>query len=272
MAKIILEPNFKKSSVLSFANEIIKYLRQKKCEVFLSKNSIGFIDDENFLLDEEKIAQADYILTLGGDGTLLWAARRYAKFNKPLLGINLGHLGYLTSAEKSNAFSVIDSLLKKKYMIENRSMLKIKGNVKNALNEICIGKSILSRMICFDLFINNNFIDRYNADGLIISTPTGSTAYNLSSGGPIIKPTLPVFVLTPICPHTLYSRPIIISEEDKIKICVRSKLDGVKIIFDGQENIAGQKNIIVERSDFSARIIKIGSINFYDVLRKKLVR
>lgn len=268
MPNIILELNAHKENIFEFTNEIVRYLRQKKCQVFSSDFEIA--KNKNFLLDEEKITSADYILTFGGDGTLLYTARKYAKFDKPILGINFGHLGFLTGAEKKNVFLAIDNLLSKHYMIEKRSMLQLKNNV--ALNDICIGKSFEARLICFDLFVNNDFVGNYKADGLIISTPTGSTAYNLSAGGPIIKPTLPVFVLTPICPHTLYSRPIIISNDDEMKISIKSKLDNVKIIFDGQKNLPAEKDIIIKRSNFFAKIIKMESLSFFDVLREKFMK
>lgn len=273
MTKIILELNINKPDTISFAKQIINYLHEKNCEVYARYNLEKFLPNTKILSGDEKIIHSDYILALGGDGTLLSCARRYLKFNKPILGINLGNLGYLTSVEKSNAFFAIDNLLQKNFQIEKRSMLQIKNNEKlTALNDICIGKSIASRLICFDLFINNNFIDCYKADGIIISTPSGSTAYNLSAGGPIIKPTLPVFVLTPICAHTLYSRPIVISDSDETKICLKSEFDETKIIFDGQEILPMQKEITITRSIFSANIIKTNSSGFYDILRQKLFK
>ena len=212
MAKIVLELNLKKDLVLDFADKIIKYLNERDCEVFF------FGDLEKNDLLENKF---DYIFSVGGDGTLLNTARKYAKYNKPILGINFGNLGYLTGCEKKNVFHAIDNLLAKKFFIEKRLMLESQNNL--ALNDICIVKSFDARLIEFDLFVNNNFLESYRADGIIISTPTGSTAYNLSAGGPIVKPDLPVFILTPICAHSLYSRPLIISCNDEVKIKIKNK-------------------------------------------------
>lgn len=271
MSKILVEPNVKKTHAISFAKQIINYISEKNSQAFVSKKYENAFGDIKCICDNE-IKFMDFILTLGGDGTLLSCARTYLQFEKPILGINLGHLGYLTSAEKSNAFSAIDNILNGNYEIEKRAMLQIKNDNKfSALNDICIGKSIASRLITFDLCINNKFIDSYRADGIIISTPTGSTAYNLSAGGPIIKPTLPVIVITPICPHKFNSRPIVISDDDEIKICIKSS-DEAKIIFDGQDIIKAQNEITIVRSKFYAQIVKTNSLGFYDILRQKLFK
>ena len=283
MIKIILEPNLKKKSAVCFLDKIISYLENKPCQFFFDikyksrliyKNiykKLMLDHKKNIFLEPKDFCDINYILTLGGDGTLLAAARKYAKYNKPILGINLGHLGYLTGAEKNNFLSAINNLLNKNFVLETRSMLSF-DNTKNkfALNDIYIGKSLESRMISYDLFINNNFIDSYKADGLIISTPTGSTAYNLSAGGPIIKSDLPVFVLTPICAHTLYARPIIISQNDKIKIFIKSKLESIKIILDGQEIFGAHKIINISLAKYFIKIIKFKTQNFYQTLKKKL--
>ena len=265
MTRILLDFDDTKKDIFDFAIKIIKYLSEKNCDTVTSKK---FCCDKN-----NKDKKIDYVLALGGDGTLLSCSRRYAKFNKPIMGINLGHLGYLTSAEKSNAFFALDNLLSENYRIEKRTMLQTENiNQKiTALNDICIKSSLVSRLISFDLFINNNLIDKYKADGIIISTPTGSTAYNLSAGGPIIKPTLPVFVLTPICAHTLYSRPILISDSDSIKILL-DKHSYAQIILDGQKTIKAPKKIKIKKSDLQTKIIKTGSVDFYDIVRKKLFR
>ncbi len=260
MAKIVLELNLKKDLVLDFADKIIKYLSERDCEVFF------FGDLEKNDLLENKF---DYIFSVGGDGTLLNTARKYAKYNKPILGINFGNLGYLTGCEKKNVFDAIDNLLAKKFFVEKRLMLESQNNL--ALNDICIGKSFDARLIEFDLFVNNNFLESYRADGIIISTPTGSTAYNLSAGGPIVKPDLPVFILTPICAHSLYSRPLIISCDDEIKINIKNKSDKIKIIFDGQKILSCQKEICVKKASYYAQIIKFDEKNFYYVMRKKIM-
>ena len=182
----------------------------------------------------------------------------------------MGYLGYLTGCDKNNAFAAIDNLLKKNFFIEKRLMLQMGKNL--ALNDICIGKNFDARLTEFDLFINNNMVESYRADGIIISTPTGSTAYNLSAGGPIVKPNLPVLILTPICPHSLYSRPLIISCKDKIKILIKNKSNGVKIIFDGQEIFSCKKEIYIKQAKVYAYIIKFKQENFYNVMRMKLYK
>jgi NAD+ kinase len=270
--------NYKKKDALKFANTLIESLKKNKCEVYFRKKIANCLDHNSVILKKNMIEFIDFILVLGGDGTLLSVVRTYAKFNKPVFGINLGHTGYLTGIEKNNFSDVINLLINKKYIIEKRSMLEIKNNNTTALNDICIAKSSLSRMLCFDLFINNNFIETYKSDGIIVSTPTGSTAYNLSAGGPIIEPTLHVIILTPICAHTLYSRPIVISDNDEIKIKIKSELKHAKIIFDGQKVFCAEKNILIKKSNLNALIIKLHKAkknnlyDFYDIMRKKLIK
>lgn len=264
MLKIILELNLNKNCVCDFAKKIIEYLNKRGCEVFFFGD---LIDD---LTKKQKVKEADFVFSIGGDGTLLSTARKYAKYKKKILGINLGYLGYLTGCDKNNAFAAIDNLLKKNFFIEKRLMLQMGKNL--ALNDICIGKNFDARLTEFDLFINNNMVESYRADGIIISTPTGSTAYNLSAGGPIVKPNLPVLILTPICPHSLYSRPLIISCKDKIKILIKNKSNGVKIIFDGQEIFSCKKEIYIKQAKVYAYIIKFKQENFYNVMRMKLYK
>ena len=264
MLKIILELNLNKNYVCDFSKKIIDYLSKKGCEVFF------FGDLKSDLIKNRKIKEADYIFSIGGDGTLLSTARKYAKYKKKILGINLGHLGYLTGCDKKNVFQAINNLFKKNFFIEKRLMLQMGKNL--ALNDICIGKAFDARLIEFDLFLNNSLVESYRADGIIISTPTGSTAYNLSAGGPIVKPNLPVFILTPICPHSLYSRPLIISCKEKIKIVLKNKYDGVKIIFDGQEILPCAKEINIKQANACAYIIKFKQENFYNVMRQKLCK
>lgn len=267
--KICVLPNISKPNALKLTRDIILHIHKRNCIPMIPKSIGKLLFDNTFVFSISDItSQADLFITLGGDGTLLSTVRLFAKFDKPILGINIGNLGFLTDCEEADAKTSIDCVIDGKFAIEQRTMLKAstqRFEHPPALNDICISSQM--RMLWFDLFINDKHIESYKADGIIISTPTGSTAYNLSAGGPIIKPTLPVIVLTPICAHTLYSRPIVISDSDTIKIEHNAP---AKLILDGQIVFDNQNSIEIKRNDYPAKIIKTNELNFYDVLKMKM--
>ena len=200
-------------------------------------------------------------IVIGGDGTFLKASRFYSKKDIPIIGFNIGRLGYLAQAHPNEADFVIEKLKKGDYKIENRLMLKSKN--KTALNDIVIKGQNCARTATLDLYINNKKLCSYVADGLIISTPTGSTAYSLSAGGPIISPNIDCFLIIPICPHTLNTRPIIIPSDEKIKMqgkeiykyAVTKTVENInKLLKDSNENIDNIKYIIPHQSNM--KIIK----------------
>jgi len=244
MKKILIIYNTKKPETLSFAMQAKKYLEQRDCEVvFKLKNKI------------------DFIIILGGDGTFLLAVRNYIKLQKPFLGINFGHVGYLAEIEKQNAFKAFDNIIKNKFLIEKRLMLESQNIL--ALNDIYLEKNSGVSLINFDIFINNLFVKNYSSNGIIISTPTGSTGYNLSAGGPVIKPNLSVISITPICARDYSARAIIISSQDKIKILFKNKICDAKIIFDGNIICDARENIFIKAANIYANIIRMPDINSY---------
>ncbi len=238
------------------------------------------LTNKGILLGEADFySKSDLILVLGGDGTILQTARQAARHNKPLLGINLGRLGFLAEAELSDHRTILDSVAEGSYQVECRMMLQAellrKGKTINsylALNDIAVTKSSYSRIIHLKALINGNVINNYSADGILVSSPTGSTAYSLSAGGPVIDPGMECLLLTPICPHTLNSRSIVIDASSMIEIVVDDTNKDIVLTIDGQEGI-GLRNgdtVRVCKAEYKTSLIKISNRNFYTLLHEKL--
>jgi NAD+ kinase len=231
-------------------------------------------------MSESEIYQtSDMLLILGGDGTLLRAARKAAPYRLPILGVNMGRLGFLTEIEVSDISEAIDALVNHRYTIESRMMLKacvIRNNRPccefNALNDIAIAKSSFARMIHLNVFINGEFVNHYPADGLLVSSPTGSTAYSLSAGGPIINPGMKCLLITPISPHTLSSRPIVTDSDDCVVVSLVDKNRDILLTIDGQEGIPLLEGDVVSimKSQLETQLIKINKRSFFKLLRDKL--
>lgn len=229
------------------------------------------------------LKEAEGILVLGGDGTLLRAARELAGSRIPLLGINMGHLGYLAEIEKQNAHAAIRKLIADEYTVEERMMISgsvCAGGDKTeqdvALNDIVISRCANLRVVNYEIYVNGQYLNAFTADGMIVSTPTGSTGYSLSAGGPIVSPTASLLVLTPVCPHTLNSRSIIFSGEDRIRIQIGEGRHGgpdeARVAFDGDACVSVQTGDYVEirKSREVTRILKINQVSFLETLRNKL--
>lgn len=226
----------------------------------------------------------DCALVIGGDGTFIQASRLLFGHDVPMLGINMGTLGYLTEVEVQNVEEAIAQLMRGEYSIERRMMLY--GSVFSqgtdkisdvALNDIVLNRDGLMKIVHFNLYVNGQLLNSYQADGLIVSTPTGSTAYNLSAGGPIVEPTASLMVITPICSHALLnSRSIVFSDEDEITIQISSRKDGqidqAAITFDGDDFIPLQTGdkVVIKKAWETAQIIKLSKISFLETLREKM--
>ncbi|MBR1439948.1 MAG: NAD(+)/NADH kinase [Lachnospiraceae bacterium] len=222
------------------------------------------------------------ILVLGGDGTMLRAARKTRKWEIPIIGVNLGTIGYLTEVEIGSVDQALDALIADEYTTEGRMMLFGKCPAKDfqahALNEIAIVRYGPVKMVDFKIYVNDLLLNTYSADGIIISTPTGSTGYNLSAGGPIVEPSADMFLVTPICPHTLNTRTIVLSPEDKITVEIDEGRRGedreVEASFDGMDSVilrSGDK-IEIGRSARRCNIMKLKETSFLEVLRHKMNR
>jgi len=221
----------------------------------------------------------DIIIVFGGDGTLLSVARLVGNARVPILGVNLGTLGFLTVVTLDELYPAFETILAGRHRLDRRNMLKaeVRQNgsatptVFHALNDVVVNKGALGRMISLDLWINGDFTSSFRADGMIVSTPTGSTAYSLSAGGPIVYPALDAVTLTPICPHTLTHRPLVIPAKGKIGIVLRSGED-VTLTIDGQVGVSLQTGaeVICTESEFQVDLIQPTERNFFEVLHEKL--
>lgn len=213
-------------------------------------------------------------IVLGGDGTILKAARYYAKYAVPILGINFGRLGFLSQAKSTQIEEVVQYLKKGSFKIEDRIMLSGQNGELTALNDIVIKGDGFSRTSRLYVQINDNTVCDYLADGIIVSTPTGSTAYTLSAGGPIIVPSLNAMVIVPICPHTMNARPIVIPSDEVVKVTSGQSKPLLKISADGQKtyNVGVNEEIVIKRSEYNAKLILLNMEKnaFYSVLKEKL--
>lgn len=209
----------------------------------------------------------DFVFVIGGDGTILKAARFYAKCKTPIFGINLGRLGFLSQSSKEDIEKSADEILKGDFVIEDRIMLQ--SGSFTALNDFVIKGQDMGRTSRFFLKINDKFVCDYLADGIIVSTPTGSTAYGLSAGGPVLSPSLNVFEIVPICPHTLNARPIVVPDCEKITVSTDSNSKYV-LSTDGQELYEISSDIVIEKSIYTAKLALLKNSEFYSILRNKL--
>lgn len=221
----------------------------------------------------------DLIVVLGGDGTMISTARLTGKKETLVLGINYGSLGYLTEFRIEEMFPALEEILKGNYEVDSRVMLEVKhfrdGEMLDSgrvLNDVVINKAVLARIIEIEVSLNDLFVNSFRADGLIISTPTGSTAYNLSAGGPIVYPSMNAMVLTPICPFTLTNRPIVIPDSAEINLKLKNQSDGVVLTLDGQIGYQMQIGdcVSIRKSATSFNLVQPPNRNYFDVLRNKL--
>jgi len=236
-----------------------------------------------YMKGEELYTQADIVVVLGGDGTLLSAVRDMARYELPIAGVNLGRIGYLTAIEKNDITELIDRLISGDYTIESRMMLEgeISGNSKTklskssvlAFNDIVLTRTSFSRMIHINVSVNGELLEAFTADGVIVSSPTGSTAYSLSAGGPIVDPCMELILVTPICPHDLHSRTIVLPADREVEIKLGSEgVQDAMFTVDGQEgHIIESGNIMtVKKAPFNVKLIRTGEMSFYELLRRKL--
>lgn len=273
--------NTEKAKSLRLSEEVADYLtsRGKHCVIRSQEQEQKGPHSE--LLSEE----VEGILVLGGDGTLLRAARELADKRIPFLGINMGHLGYLAEIEEQNVPAALEKLIADEYTIEERMMLSgsvyVDGSCAEqdvALNDIVLNRFGSLRVVDYEVYVNDQYLNSFTADGIIVSTPTGSTGYSLSAGGPIISPTASMLMLTPICPHTLNSRSIVFSGRDRIRIRIgegrRGGRDQACVTFDGDTCVQMRTGDYVEiqKSTEVTRIMKINQVSFLEVLRNKLSR
>jgi len=226
--------------------------------------------------EKEAIDHADIIVAVGGDGTMLYTARLIKNIQKPILGVNSGRLGFMAYTQKENISQALDRLIEGNYRIDKRYLLEAEDNDKtiyHALNEFLFAKKDSTSMVNVSAEYDDMFINNYWSDGLIVASPTGSTAYNLSSGGPIVMPNTNVMVLTPINPHTLTTRPLVLSSDKSLKITVEEQDHEVLFSYDGQINKIESYpfEVDIKRSNFTVDLIELPSQSYFETLRRKLM-
>lgn len=260
---------------------LIEWLRAHGAEVICDSETgecIGALAGQT-RKREELPAQSDLLIVLGGDGTLLSAARLAADRKVPILAVNLGGLGFLTTVSQDDLYLILEEIFSSKHRISERVMIEAEivrgGSVirrQIALNEAVINKAALARIMDLELRINGEYVTTYKADGLILSTPTGSTAYSLAAGGPIVYPNVAAFIVTPICPHTLTNRPLVIPDSVKIEIDFQAEDNAVFLTLDGQVGIelARGDHIVIRKAPEKLRLVRPAKKTYFEILRSKL--
>lgn len=279
MKNFLILTNEKKDPGLRISKHIQEYIERSGGTSYRMCDFTRDIQENISCITED----TQCVIVLGGDGTMLHAARLIVPHDLTMVGVNLGTLGFLTEIELQNLYEGLDCLLKDEFQVEKRSMLK--GTVihhdretyhLSALNDIVITRSGFSRIISLRIMVNGKFLDDFSADGVIISTPTGSTGYNLSAGGPVVNPKANVILVTPVCPHSLHTKSMVLSQEDEIEIYLENvrenQLEEAYITFDGQvaQKLQPGDRIKVKNSDKMAKVIKVNGDSFYETLRVKV--
>jgi NAD+ kinase len=265
-------------------SDLLAYFGKHEAEILLDKKSLGSVieNSENYsFVDRQTMGEScDLIIVVGGDGTLLNAARDLVDYQVSLLGINLGRLGFLADVTPSELEETLDQICSGNYKEDRRSLLQARVirddeeiNKNTAFNDVVLHTRNVARMIEYETYINGQFVNVTRSDGLIVSTPTGSTAYALSGGGPILHPDLNALVLVPICPHTMSHRPIVVDADNKIEIVVSETNQAhAQCTCDGQIDIAleNRDRLIIEKKEHPIRLIHPESYNYFKLLRAKL--
>jgi NAD+ kinase len=283
MLTIGIFPNPTKARADEVLKRTIDFLRCQDVRILMPEEAAekfgymeyAFQENCNNLLKNE----IDVAISIGGDGTLLNVCRRMSDCQIPVCGINIGRVGFLADIELEQLEQKLSKIIDGKYIIEKRMMLAaiVKRNdcqiyIASAINDIVVTKGGAARMLTLGLSVDEFTVAHYQADGLIVSTSTGSTGYSLSAGGPIVNPKLSLLLVTPICPHSLNARPMILSKEEEVKIFITATHKDIVLTLDGQESIrllTGDE-VIVRRSPLAAHIIKFSNTNFYKTMREKL--
>ena len=261
------------------ADELCEWLSRRGVEARLDERTLAAMDKGGERPAPFQPGEpCDLVVVLGGDGSLLSVARRLVG-GAPILGVNLGTLGFLTEINRSELYPTLLQVLAGRFGLEERALLEIQlersGKLIRefrALNDAVVAKSALSRILQLALHVDGHLVARYRSDGLIVSTPTGSTAYNLSAGGPVLHPLLPVIVLAPICPHTLSLRPVVVPDTSRVEITLETRREEVYLTLDGQEGVGlieGDR-VRATRCPGTVRLVRSSGRTFYDSLRDKL--
>jgi len=285
--KIAIYGQYYKSEDKIYVEELLQTLEIHEIEFVIEHNyylglkkHIKILDAKTFSSHKELDTTFDFMFTIGGDGTILRAVTYIRDSNIPIVGINTGRLGFLATVKKEEITTAIELILQKEYIVHNRTLLQVTTTPENegltslnfALNEVTISRKNTASMITIETYLDQEYLTSYWADGLIISTPTGSTGYSLSCGGPILIPQAKSFVLTPIAPHNLNARPLVIPDETKIKLMVSGREDKFFLSLDSRITTVNSKTeIFIEKSHFTLKIAEINHQTFIKTLRDKLL-
>lgn len=274
---ILTKPKF--PEVKATVHTVVNWLRDRKIDVILDNTSAALLNERGGVQKTQLAQKADVLLILGGDGTMLNAARLAGERGIPILGVNMGGLGFLTEVRLEHLYPSLERVFANEYVLDERLMIgshihRHGETVAHGvvLNDVVVSKGILARMIELRIAIQGQFVTNLRGDGLIISTPTGSTAYSLSAGGPIISPAVRSLILTPICPHTLTHRPLIVPDDVEIEVTLTSKDEGAMATLDGQVGVALTQGdtVLLRVSEHRTRLIRFPESSYYGVLREKL--
>jgi len=275
---IISKP--KKSEIREIVPPLIEWLRQREVEVFIDKETGSIIErTERSLSRNEMPGRVDLLIVLGGDGTLLATARALNRKPVPILAVNLGGLGFLTVITREELYATLEMALAGDLHTERR--VQIEGELVRAdetissflaLNDVVLNKGAIARILDFDVLVDGRFISTYKSDGLIVSTPTGSTAYSLAAGGPIVAPSVEAFIVTPICAHTLTNRPLVLPDTVQIEVVVKSQREAAYLTVDGQVGLAAHSEDIVRlrKAPSCVEIVQPPNKDYFEILRQKL--
>ena len=287
MKKIAIVTNFNIFEKATAALKVTNYLLKFGCKILVSQYSKervlsmkNYRGNIYFLPIEKLYDEADLVIALGGDGTILDCAKKMARRGKPILGINLGHLGYMAELEMDE-LSALDKIIEGDYSLDERAMMNVEVYDKNctkkyqsyALNDSVISNGSVSKIINLELYAEDNLVTSYRADGLIVSTPTGSTAYAMSAGGSIADPKVKCMLVTPICPHSFIARQLIFSDETSLRIknvSVREK--SLMLTLDGKTNceLFREDDVRISKSDLSVKLVRLKDCSFYSILSQKM--
>ncbi len=282
--RIAIFGNIYRTVILSHIKVIFNYFNSKNVTILIDKELYDFILEygdckmENTEIIQNDDFVADFVLSIGGDGTFLNSAARIGRKQFPILGINTGRLGFLADVSSDNILQSLESLISKSFIVEERALIQVEildgTELKYpfALNEVAVLKQDSSSMISINTSINGDMVHTYQADGLIVATPTGSTAYSMSVGGPLMSPQTQNFILSPVASHSLNVRPLIVPDSWTIDLEVYSRSRSFLLALDGRSKVLEQKTVLrLTKADFTAKLIKPQNQTFFDTLKNKLL-
>ncbi|MFO7847778.1 MAG: NAD(+)/NADH kinase [Balneolaceae bacterium] len=279
--KLGILANPEKYSIKEPLKRVLEWCNTRNHTVFVSSEFAGSVSGVSFnqsvsilKSEEDCVINSDFIITIGGDGTMLHAAQYVKHSSAPVLGINTGRLGFMANVQPGQAEQALDDLENGRFDIEQRAMLHAsdkEGEELNALNEFLFTKKDTSSMVTLRAEYDGSLLNRFWADGLLVSTPTGSTAYNLSAGGPIVMPGTPVMIVTPINPHTLTTRPLVLPSDKKLVIEVKEQPDHILFSRDGRMFDNSISRVTICKSEYSVGLVMLQNQNYFETLRNKLM-